>query len=309
MYQAYIVGIFPRNDNLAYKWKLYERGELGEDEFLETLRESQEEVIRVQLEAGLSHIHDPYIDWHDIFRPFTDLEEIDIGPITRYFENNTFYKKPVIRGRVRYPDGFILNYLHKDLMPRDRDWVASLPGPYTFLRLSMYKNLDDAKASINNILIGSALDMADAGYKVITFHEPCLAYYNDIDWGLVQELYRAFDEYGIDIRIHLYFGDVKNKIDNLTNLPISSFSLDTSYTDITSINNLDKNVVVLGVLDSQNTLIEDPTHLIKSINIFKDNNSVDTIALTPNTDLDFLTFDYAVKKVRLLGEIYRRLGQ
>jgi len=308
LYEAYIVGIFPRNEQLADKWKKWERGQIAEKEFKSELDEALEKVIKLQTVTGLTYVHDPQIDWHDIFRPFTDLKGIKAGPLTRYFENNTFYKMPIIKEKVKYPKGFITNYTHQDKLPKGKKWIASLPGPYTFYKLSIHKDPETGKATITNIISGAIEDLKNEGYKFIILHEPAIAYYDTIDWELVKQLYREVMKLGIEYRIHLYFGDIRNKIGDLVEVSPHGFSIDVTYTELNSLGNFNVETIVLGAIDAQNTLMENPDDLINKIKRFSKNHDT-KIAITPNTDLEYLPYQIAEAKVMLLSEVFRRLRE
>lgn len=306
MYEAYIIGLLPRNDELITVWKKFERDESYREEFYNVLSRSLQELVDLQMEVGLSYIHDPLIDWHDIFRPFTELKEIEVGPITRYFENNTFYKKPIFRGEPRYPEGFIRKFIHLDILPKDLHWIITLPGPYTFYKLSEFSEDIDPIKSVTNILYSSVDDLVRFGYKYIVFLEPSIAYDENIDIDLLEKLYGRFVSFKKYLKVHLFFGDVSRAINLLDHLPIASYSVDLQYTDILSMDCPSKNIT-LGVIDGQNTLMEDMDLIERIIEKFTIRCSNDSIGLSNNVDLDFLPYDIAVEKIRLLGKLYKRL--
>jgi len=308
LYEAYIVGIFPRNDQLADKWKKWERGQIPEKEFMDELDKALENVVRLQTVTGLTYIHDPQIDWHDIFRPFTHLEGIEAGPLTRYFENNTFYKMPIIKEKVRYPKGFITKYIHRDKLPKGKRWIVSLPGPYTFYKLSQHRDPETGITTITNLISGAMEDLKKEGYRFIVLHEPAIAYHDSLDEALLKKLYAGLVELGIEYRLHLYFGDIRNKIGDIIEVAPHGFSIDLAYTEIESLGNFSVETIVLGAIDAQNTLMEDPDDLVNKIRRFARNHS-SRIAVTPNTDLDFLPYQMAEAKVMLLSEVLRRLGE
>ena len=308
MYEGYMIGIFPRNDILIDVWKKWERNLVDEDEFKMALDKALEDVVRNQVVIGMSYIHDPQIDWHDMFRPFTELDNIRAGPLIRFFENNTFYRKPVIEDVVEYEEGFITRYIHRDKMPKGRKWIITLPGPYTFYMLSEYKDDRVAVKSIQNIIIGALEDLASEGYEFTVLAEPALAYYRDVDWSIVDELYTPIMDTGFRYRIHLYFGDVKNRVDRLRNIAVDGFSIDVSYTALEELTGLNIETIVLGAVDAQNTLMENIDDTVNRIKVFSEKNECKVIAVSNNTDFDYLPYERAEAKLMLLSEVLRRLG-
>lgn len=308
MYEGYMMGIFPRNDSLIDTWKKWERGAVDEDGFREVLDKALEDVVRNQVVVGLSYVHDPQIDWHDMFRPFTMLENISAGPLTRFFENNTFYRKPIIKDLVEYETGFINNYVHRDKMPKGRKWIVTLPGPYTFYRLSEYRDDEVGRRSILNMVRGAVEDLIGEGYEFIVLAEPALAYYQDVDWEIVGEFYTPLKETGLKYRVHLYFGDVKDRINHLKEIAPYGFSIDMSYTSLEGLEALNLDTLVLGVVDAQNTLMERVDDTVNRIRSLEKKLSCKNIAVTNNTDFDYLPYDMAEAKLMLLSEVLRRLG-
>jgi len=306
MIEGYITGLFPRNDDLAMTWKRFEWRQIDENTFKDALKRSVKEVVDIQVKEGLTYVHDPQIDWHDIFRPFTDINEIIAGPLTRYFENNTFYRKLIFLDQPKYPKELLKKYIHKDAFQDCYKWIITLPGPYTIYRLSAFsKNIDKIKA-VSNVLENAIKELHNYGYSFITLEEPALVYYNANDYNVIDELYNFIKQYSNFIRIHLFYGDVLNKIKELSSLPISGFSIDMQYTDIRKLGCIDK-IVILGAIDSQNTLIEDVDKLSDIIINYIKKCDVNKIAITNNVDLDFLPYNVAVKKISILGKLFKKL--
>jgi 5-methyltetrahydropteroyltriglutamate--homocysteine methyltransferase len=225
------MGIFPRSNELISLWKRYDAGTSEETEFKKGLEVSIKSVINLQVNAGLTYIHDPYIDWHDLFRPFTYLENIEVGPITRYYENNVFYKKPVFKGIPIYPEGFISKFLHREYLPPNHKLIITLPGPYTFYNLSEFENGFDPVYSVVHVIEEAINDAKHLGYSRIILAEPEIAYSNDIDSELLRELYLRLRKYSDILWIHLFFGDISGKVDLIESLPISRYSIDMQYTN------------------------------------------------------------------------------
>ena len=95
MIDYWIAGIYPRNETLIESTRLYDK----------TLRKQfnkeKTRLLRIQSKNKFNYITDPLIDWDDNIRPFTDnLKGIEKGPLTRYYENNTFYRQPIITNKI-----------------------------------------------------------------------------------------------------------------------------------------------------------------------------------------------------------------
>jgi len=306
MIETYIEGIFPRSDDLVMVWKRYDSGIVDEEEFRRRLEASLKKVIDLQIDSRLTYTHDPYIDWHDLFRPFTRLDGIESGPLTRYYENNVFYKKPVFKDEPIYSRGFLTQFLHKKYLPIDHSLILTLPGPYTFYKLSDFEGEVDPIQSIGNILKGAVEDAISLGFSYIILAEPEIAYSIDIDYDILKELYMRIKKYSDILWMHLFFGDILDRLDIIESLPISRYSIDTQYTNPLNMRCPKKNVT-LGIIDGQNTLLEDIDGIVNMVSDFMETCSLKSVGLSNNVDLDFLPFNIAVDKVNRLGLVYRRL--
>ena len=306
MYEAYIVGLFPREDGLVIEWKRYEQDPGHEPAFRNALSSSLDKVVRLQLDAGLSYVHDPLIDWHDLFRPFTHLDGVELGPITRYYETNTFYKKPIFRDEPTYPKGFIERFVHAERLPSNHVRISTLPGPYTFCRLAEFGGGVDPVDVVSKVLSGAIGDLLGLGYGFVNLAEPELVY-KEPDDSLVKECYGRLRAFKDAIRLQLFFGDASRVLDLLESLPIYGYSIDAQFTDV-SLLDCPKKHLTLGVIDGQNTLMEDLDLLKAKIADFVEGRPYSSLGLSNNVDLDFLPYEVAVEKVKLLGELYRRVA-
>jgi len=303
--EGYIAGILPRNDGLIKIWKMYEAGRVTEDVFRDVLDKSIEDIISIQVENGFTYIHAPQIDWHDYFRIFAELDGIKAGPLTRYFENNTFYRKPIFEEFPKYREGLIADKTHIRYIPRDVKPILSLPGPYTFLRLSLFKNGVDPVKAVSTLMYNALKEALSIGYSKVILHEPSIAYEDDPDKDLLVSLYSELKDFQSNIRVHTYFGDVEKKSDILNELDVEGYSIDLQYTSVESVGCSDK-LVIFGVIDAQNTLIEDIEYIYSQVSGYRERCKGD-IAISNNTDLDFLPFTVAIDKINLLGNLLKRL--
>jgi|Deesub1362B_J571_1020462.scaffolds.fasta_scaffold00003_259 5-methyltetrahydropteroyltriglutamate--homocysteine methyltransferase len=303
MYEACITGIFPRDDRLIRTWKDLEWERIGIKDFIPDLRRNIKEVIELQQKAGLTYVDYPQIEWHDLFRPFTALDGIKMGPLTRFFETNTFYRRPIIHDVVRYEYGLLYDYIQRDLMPPDAKWKISLPGPYTFLKLSSYRELDEAIVSISNILVGAVNELMELGFTIIDLHEPALVYYEDIDWDVVYQLYRSIKKEGYNYWIYLYFGSIDRKISRLRPIIGDGLSVDLFSGGYSALETYDINRLILGVVDAENTHMENIERIKNVISDSEKRLATSIIVLSNNTHMEYLPYDVAVEKMMLLGKL------
>ena len=97
MIGCYITGILPRSEELIKVTRSYIRGKTGNRELNKAFKNATSKLIEAQLAAEFSYISDGMLKWHDLLRPFTsNLQGATVGSLSRWFDNNTFYRKPII---------------------------------------------------------------------------------------------------------------------------------------------------------------------------------------------------------------------
>ncbi len=288
MPRAYVIGIFPRSPKLIKVWKRFERGEAGEAELTEVYVEHVKTVYSLQEEASLDLIHDPQSNWHDLFRPFTKMEGVEAGPLKRFYENNTFYKEPVVT-RPRFEADVLDGYLARKVVPFNS---ISLPGPYTFVKLS---RVETDPMDIANLLRDALEHVFRRGYEKVFLHEP-EAVYRPLDKALFRKLYNALEGHLDKVVIHLYYGDASTVSGLLEDIGLA-YTIDLAYTPFESLPRLKSRIY--GAVAGDNTLMEDPREIVDRLSKVAGHD----FDVVNNVDLDFLPYEYAVEKIRLLGRV------
>ncbi len=271
MLKAFVSGIFPRQDELIGAINRYEKKKIGSEELLNIFNRCEEEWIRLQ--EGLTWISEPSLAWNDIFRPFTlNLRNIEAGPLTRYLETNTFYRRPVFKG---YPErnGDILEGRNEYGLPYiyRKDLKIILPGPYSFVRSGEYPiGLDEMKLieKMSFIIFDEASKL-----RFIEFKEPLI---DDIKiLKSLEDIYSTFSGEGY-ISTSIY---ERAYID----FPLP-------YTLNVSIDNTPENII-LGIFDVFSTRVENFVSI------------PDGLKITTNESLEFLPFIIAREKVRAMKKL------
>lgn len=178
MKKIFASGIFPRSDELIKKINKFEQ----KNETFESLKHAFENDERFWLESqsGLSVVSEPALAWNDIFRPFTlNLENVETGPLTRYLETNTFFRRPIVKGKpekkgslMEWKNEYGLQFIF------DRNSKVILPGPYSFLKVSEIKaELDEKKL----LEIFSEIIFSEAkNFNFVEFKEPFIQHIEDL---------------------------------------------------------------------------------------------------------------------------------
>jgi 5-methyltetrahydropteroyltriglutamate--homocysteine methyltransferase len=315
MVEAHLTGVFPRSEKLIDATRAAVRGNLPQVEVDRALQEDVVSLVDLQKHSVLDAFVDGQLNWQDLFRPFDQLlNGVEPGSLTRWFDNNTFYRRPIIAGKVSLKSGNFQQYFRTDLLPRDIHRKAILPGPFTFAYLSenrTYSTFPDLVHDLAQALRGIATALQGTGYEYFQFNEPALCAPGRTKSDL-EIAKRAFETCAQGIGgkrvIQTYFGDASPVIDTLLDYPVDSIGVDFYATSLDSLKDHDFNKVLgCGWIDGRNSLLESAKEISTFVaNARKDLEPAD-IYLTPNCDLEFLPEPVAEKKVRLLGEDRRLL--
>lgn len=292
MVKSFVVGIFPRPPKLINIWKAYERGEVDKEELDVVYREHIKNIVDLYVENKLFIVHDPQSNWHDHFRPFTSFDGIEPGPLTRFYENNTFFKRPIFNDIPRFSEDILHNYISRNIDGRV-DGI-SIPGPHMWITHSIFKGVDNVK-TITTMLLDIVKYLIDIGYRWIFLHEPSIVYYKP-DRYMVEKLYENLKIYRQNLVIHTYFGGVGDALVRLGEMGFR-YSIDMRWNSLNDIE-YGEPPPILGVIDGQNTLMEDPSNIARII--YDKFGEVD-IWISNNVDLDYLPYEYALKKVEIIA--------
>lgn len=307
--QTCLTGIFPRSEDLIAATRGYDRGRVARDELEATLRGDVEAVVALQTEAGCALLMDGMLSWQDLFRPLVDgWQGLSPGGLQRWFDNNTFFRQPVVHDDVvaaPLPDA----HLRADSLPDAAGHKAVLPGPYTFARLAddrHYGRGEDLLGALGNALAEACRDLSARGVGHVQLSEPSLAVDPpDRDgWDAVRQAYDALRSAGDQgLALHLFFAPVGAALPELLDLPVNVLGIDLYEEDLDVLAEVDfDRVLACGCVDARNSLLEAPEEIAEQAAQARDLLAPTDLLLCPNADLEFLPRPVAEAKVRALGE-------
>jgi methionine synthase II (cobalamin-independent) len=106
----------------------------------------------------------------------------------------------------------------------------------------------------------------------------------------------------------LYFGNISKIFSKLLDIKVDGLSIDLSFTDINSL--IDQKVdrgLCLGVVNGMNTKMEDVKTTAKIVSNALDKMNPREAYINTTCDLEFLPYEFAVKKLSRLGAIERNV--
>jgi 5-methyltetrahydropteroyltriglutamate--homocysteine methyltransferase len=178
--QTLLFGIYPRSERLRREYGRWERGMIGSEEVGTIISEEKSSFYEMARTAMLDFFTDPLFNWHDILRPVAlSIEGINLGPLRRYKETNTFYREPLIKAVGKVGDMESFREV-KDNPPfpvfhriPGKSYLHFLPGIYSFIRMSsLHCSFEEAvsglerayskivdQLSIENLLIYEPLEV------------------------------------------------------------------------------------------------------------------------------------------------------
>lgn len=272
-------------------------------------------VIKEQEDAGIDIITDGQIRWDDLVTPFAkNIEGCEINGLLRFFDNNVYYRKPVIKSRMTFRDYTALEDYKFAKANSSKKLKVVLPGPLTWAKLSLdehYNSLNTLVKDFTQILQKEAQRLDQEGVEYIQFDEPSLCSFPQ-EIGLVKESLKKLTP-GLKAKsiLFLYFGSLKNLSAELFDLPVDVIGIDL----VSKPENLDiilkadvKKEVILGCLDARNTKMEDEKEILKLIEKVSKRIPSDKIYISPSCGLEFLPHENALKKLKLLSSIAKQFN-
>ena len=104
------------------------------DEALEKIfQDNTTRVIREQEALGIDIITDGQLRWEDIVTPLAShLEGFHINGLTRFFNNNVYYRQPVAVGKLVWKNPITVDAFRFAKSQARHTLKAVLPSPFTF---------------------------------------------------------------------------------------------------------------------------------------------------------------------------------
>ncbi len=292
--ESLVGGIFPKSDELRLLIGRWERNLIKTDELESHIIRETDKFDKIA--EGIIHT-EPLYNWYDIFRPVASLfDGVNIGPLTRFEETNTFYRIPefsdsyeIKKSPLDFSD--IKDNLPFPLFKGSEKSVLFIPGPLTMTKFSRIPLKMKEEEFTESIARNYAL---------------LLDYYEDDREIFLMERVPLCDNYSkiiskyIDTgRIYLFTsGDLKDE--NFSDKTIKFKAIITNLNEH-NIEIAEKFSTVLGIkiIDAHNTKVENEIYIA---NIIK-NLSLNKVIISPNDYLDFLPRKIAERKIELMYKI------
>ena len=284
------------------------------EEIVAVYEDAREEVIGVQQDAGLDRIVEGQLRWDDmIAHPLAVHDAVETRGIVRYYDNNNFYREPVVQGDLDF-SGDVAGELEAAAELVDDGLQAVLPGPYSLADLATDEQYGDEAeflAAIADFLAGEV--DAFPAVETLFLLEPSLVE-NAPEDGLDERTSEAIDQVAAatdaDVIVQPYWGALEEKVyAHLLDADVEAVGFDFVADQDQNLYNIQEygatDDVSLGLADGQNTLVEDPEAIRDRVDWVFDQLPVsefETVYLTTNTETFYLPYAKHEEKLAVLAE-------
>jgi 5-methyltetrahydropteroyltriglutamate--homocysteine methyltransferase len=318
---AQLMGLHARSESLIELTREYDRNRVPFAKVEDQLQNETRELVKLQESLGCEYQTDGALGWKDQLRPV--VESISgLAETTRYsrwFDTNTFYKKPIVNGKialVKFDSG---NFVKSNLLTKSRKWKVTLPGPYTLAELSENKHYStqlELEHAFARVLHEIVLKLNAAGVKLFQLSEPSLVYWpyretpptEDEIAQAIDSIRSVVDGVPAEFIVNTFFGDAVPVFSRLESLPIKAVGVDLYETDWEALPQERSEVgLLLGIVDSEESGVESPEWIFETASKVQERLNPPSLILAPNTDLKFVPREIADRKTSSLGRAAKLL--
>ena len=321
-------GLYPLPDRAKEtlsELKGHQKGDLLSGDESEAIVAEYDEVreayVDHQLDAGLDLISEGQGRWDDmIAHPLTVSDAVETGGIVRYYDNNNFYRDPRVVDDLTFSGDVAAELETADELladgAGDATLAATLPGPYSLADLATDEHYGDARAFQAAVAEFLAAELeAFPSHETLFLLEPSLVT-NPPSEGdestatdaiatvadatdaevVVQTCYGALDE-------KLYAHLVDEAGADALGLDLVAGDRDDTVYNVQEFGSTDS--LSLGLVDGQNTLVEEPETVAERVEWFESQiplEGFDRTYLTPNTELFYLPENKYRAKLNALAD-------
>ena len=276
--------------------------------------EARKTVLDWQREADLDLIVEGQCRWDDMLaHPLAVHDAVETRGIVRYYNNNNFYREPVVTGELT-PSGDVAAELTAASEHVPSGLQAVLPGPYTLADLATDEHYDDDEeflAAVTEFLATEIESFPD--HDALFLLEPSLVTAPP-ESGADERVSAAIDEVAAatdaDVVVHTYWGALDERVHaHLLDARIDAVGYDLVNAHdearalVSEYGTADD--VALGLVDARNTAVESPETIRERVEWFQQGLPVQefgAVYLLPNAETFYLPINRFRAKLAALGE-------
>lgn len=314
---ALLTGFVSRSHETVQAHRLLRDGHSGAEKFMAGVARDSSEILAIQ-ESGFAFRSAGQLDWLDLMRPIassfagfgskTGGGEDSVGPVTRWFSTNTFYRKPTISSALSCKGHELAGFL-----PSAKDGIVFLPGPYSFFRLSkntFYREAAEFARDYGDAIAKSAARLLERGYKAVVFSEPSVGYdagrknFDGSSWdaGYIAKVAAS----GLVAGVNFPMADAAKALPLVENSAAGFVCLDLRCSEFAGLGT--RKAVVLGVVDGARIGVETPQQIVSSVEKSMSLADFRDVYIGPSDRLSDVPFEQGLAKIRSLSIASRQLA-
>jgi 5-methyltetrahydropteroyltriglutamate--homocysteine methyltransferase len=286
-----------------------DRGEITDAELGKVFDDVTRATIGEIEAAGVDTVNDGQVRWDDLLAPFArSWSGVEQGPLERFYDNNTYYRQPVITGPIT-TDGqsLVRDYAFAKGVAKAR-LKAGVPGPLTFATLTarddQYRSIEERTLAAADAIAKEIAGLAAAGARMIDIEDPAVvAAPKYIE--LAREAYARLADAGHALALVTYFFPPDPVLESLASFPVGVIGIDVRSRDTTAFDRLDAfrtQYILLGVVDARNTRLETADEVARYAERALKLVPQERLVLATTTSLEYLPHDVARAKLTALVE-------
>ncbi|MEM3800003.1 MAG: hypothetical protein QXH56_07930, partial [Thermoprotei archaeon] len=199
---------FPHAE-LMYARESLKRGVITHEEYSKMVGEKIGKILRLQEECGIDVATGGAYGFDDLFSPFFDggVAGLKRNGLIRFFDNNTYYRKPIVIGRIQHNQYSVKPMVEGVLkyVKEPSKFKALLPGPYTFAALSentYYPNQQSLLSDLVELLRVELEGILSLGVGYVEVSDPSLGW---LDPNKEEEMRRVYKDFVGDNAHRVWF--------------------------------------------------------------------------------------------------------
>jgi len=319
-YQVSLTGLHARNEKTIQATQDWERSRINEAALKACFDKDCDSLVELQRRVGAEYVTDGQLTlaWQDLFRPISSgFEGLEPGPMVRWFNTNTFFYTPIVKGAISSDGKVLSRAIEKRFVNHGSALKIILPDPLTFSELAedrFYGSKEKLLFAYTDAIRGELRTLSRVGVKYVQFSAPSLVYrlkQKPFSRAGLKQLGEALRNAlkGVSLRSGYYpfFGDASPYLPELLDIiPTDDVGFDLTQTDDSSLSATSKGVIA-GIVDSRTTYLEDVASLASRVEGVADRTGTKTLTLAPSADLRFIPRVSADEKLELLGRLRSRV--
>jgi 5-methyltetrahydropteroyltriglutamate--homocysteine methyltransferase len=314
-FKACIIGSYPKSLALGKTISRYRSGKISQDKLENAILKEEEKFFSIVKDVNPECTTDGLFRWDDIVDlTFSYINGQEKGELMRFFDNNFYYRKAVIKSKLTPKDEY------KNILEVDREMMKKLGlktglsavilGPLTYVELSQdeyYHNVEELLFTYSSV-VNEVIKGIESKVDMIEIHEPSL-FSKGIKKEILDKLSSAYESMLKGIRkttlVISYFEVLNKRLPYLFSLPVENYGVDVieNKKKLANIYKYfkDKNVF-LGVLNTRNTKMERISTIRRMIEKAKEKGAKE-IMIGNASLMDFIPEEIAKKKLMLLKKV------